>query len=187
MKIYRALFLNFDVDIANIISEEKNMLSKNIQKLINEQINKELFSAYVYLEIASYFGEQGLNGLKKWFDAQAKEEVEHAEKFYNYLIDEGAHVVLETIEAPKNTFKNVLEPVKLQLEHERYVTASIYTIYEAALKENDHRTALFLQWFIEEQQEEEMQSEDMLQKFEMIGESKKGLYMLDRDFGNSRE
>lgn len=163
------------------------MLSKNIQKLINEQINKELFSAYIYLEIASYFGEKGLLGFKKWFDHQAEEEVEHAQKFYNYLIDEGAHVELETIQAPKNVFKNHKEPLELQLEHEKYVTASIYTIYEAALAEKDHRTALFLQWYIEEQQEEEQQSEEMLQKFEMVGESKEGLYLLDKEFGKARE
>jgi len=163
------------------------MLSKNIERLINEQINKEIFSAYLYLEMANHYGEQGLQGFKKWFDKQAKEELEHAEKFNNYLVDEGAHVVLKPIAAPEKVYANNKEPLDYQLAHEQFVTASINTIYEAALKENDHRTVLFLNWFITEQQEEEETAADLIHKYELLGGDKKGLYMLDLELGKARE
>jgi ferritin len=157
------------------------MLSQNIQKLLNDQINKELYSSYLYQGIANYYGERGLHGFKSWFNKQAKEELEHAEKINNYLIDEGAHVVLNAVAYDERNFKDNKEPLDLQLEHEKFVTASINNIYEASIKENDHRTALFLNWFISEQAEEEQQSTELIEKYALLGKTGEGLYLLDKE------
>lgn len=157
------------------------MLNKNVAKLLNEQINKELFSAYLYLDMANYYADQGLNGFEHWFFIQTQEERDHALLFRQYLLNNGEPVILETIEASKDTYLNFKEPLIASLKHEQYVTASIHTIYDEALQVKDFRTMQFLDWFIKEQGEEEKNSEDNIKKYDLFAGDSKGLYMLDNE------
>ncbi len=158
-------------------------MKKKISNLINEQITKEFYSAYLYLAIASYFDEAGLCGFASWYEKQAEEEQEHAMKLYGYLHENGEKVVLGAIDAPKVSFKNYVDAVKAALAHEEYITGAINTIYAAAAKENDYRTTQFLTWFIDEQAEEEKNANAMLGKLQMYGGDKAALYMLDKEVG----
>ncbi len=157
------------------------MLDKTIVKLLNEQINKEFFSAYLYLDFANYYADNNLNGYENWFLVQAKEEESHAMLFRQYLLNNAESVVSGAIAAPDVTYSDLRDPLVKSLEHERYVTASINNIYEAAMKVKDFRTIEFLNWFIKEQGEEEMNAEDNINKYDLFGKDPKGLYMLDAE------
>ena len=157
------------------------MLNKEITKLINEQINKELFSAYLYLDMANYYADQSLDGFENWFFIQTQEERDHALLFRKYLLNNGESVVLSEIAAPNGEYSNYKEPLVQALEHEQYVTASINEIYAAAYKINDFRTMQFLDWFIKEQGEEEKNADDNIKKFDLFAGDPKGLYMLDNE------
>lgn len=154
-------------------------MNEKVRDLINNQINKEMYSAYLYLNISNYYAEKGLNGFSSWFKLQANEELEHAMKFIEYLHGENETVTLDPIEAPKHTFKDFKEPLILQLEHEKYVTALINNIYKATLEVSDYRTTNFLTWFITEQTEEEKGAQDLLTKFELFAVDSKAVYQLD--------
>ena len=156
------------------------MLNEQIKDLINNQINKEMYSAYLYLNISNYYAEKGLNGFSSWFKAQANEELEHAMKFIDYLHGENESVCLEPIEAPKHEFKDFKEPLVLQLNHEKYVTSLINNIYRVTLEVHDYRTTNFLNWFINEQTEEERNSQDLLTQFELFAVDSKSVYQLDQ-------
>ena len=155
------------------------MLNQEIAKLLNEQINKELFSAYLYLDIANYYADQTLNGFENWFFIQTQEERDHALLFRQYLLDNGASVTLTQIEGLNEKYNDFREPLVKAFEHEQYVTASINKIYEAAYKISDFRTMQFLDWFIKEQGEEEKNADDNIKKFDLFAGDPKGLYMLD--------
>ena len=156
------------------------MLNKEIYNLINSQINKELFSAYLYLEIANYFNEKGLPGFAAWYTKQSEEEVEHAMKFNAYVYQQGERVVLEAINKPVVEFKNYTEALEAALEHEKKVTSWINDIYALAVKQGDFRTQKFLDWFISEQTEEEENADEMLAKYDLA--SKEGsLYLLNKE------
>lgn len=157
------------------------MLSEKIVKLINEQINKEFFSAYFYLEIASYYISKNLNGFGNWFSVQAQEERDHAMLFVKYLQNNGEEVVFEDIKAAKKSFSDFSEPLRDTLEHEILVTNSINNIYAAALEHRDFRTTQFLDWFIKEQGEEEQNADDLIKKYDLFGKDGKGLYLLDTE------
>ncbi|MBO4741013.1 MAG: ferritin [Bacteroidales bacterium] len=157
------------------------MLDKKVSKLLNEQINKELFSAYLYLDMSSYFEGRGLNGFANWYMIQAQEERDHAMLFYQYLHNNGEKVILEAIGKPDKTFKKDMDVLKAGLEHEEYVTSLINNIYDAAYKVKDFRTMQFLDWFIKEQGEEETNANDMITKMELFGSDPKGLYMLNQE------
>jgi ferritin len=157
------------------------MLDKKVSKLLNEQINKELFSAYLYLDMSSYFEGRGLNGFANWYMIQAQEERDHAMLFYQYLHNNGEKVTLEAIGKPDKKFKKDMDVLKAGLEHEEYVTSLINNIYEAAYKVKDFRTMQFLDWFIKEQGEEETNANDMITKMELFGSDPKGLYMLNQE------
>ena len=157
------------------------MLDKKVSKLVNEQINKELFSAYLYLDMSSYFEDRGLNGFANWYMIQAQEERDHAMLFYQYLHNNGEKVTLEAIGKPDKKFKKDMDVLKAGLEHEEYVTSLINNIYEAAYKVKDFRTMQFLDWFIKEQGEEETNANDMITKMELFGSDPKGLYMLNQE------
>ena len=154
---------------------------KEIAKLLNDQINKELFSAYLYLDMANYYADEGLEGFENWFFIQTQEERDHALLFRQYLLDNGEKVVLTEIAAPNETYNNFKDPLVLALEHEKYVTASINKIYEEAFKVNDFRTMQFLDWFIKEQGEEEKSADDNIKKYDLFAGDSKGLYMLDNE------
>ncbi|MBS4784920.1 MAG: ferritin [Clostridiales bacterium] len=159
------------------------MMNANVAKLMNEQINKELYSAYLYLEFANHFDEAGLDGFANWYKIQAREEQDHAMLFYQYLQNNNQKVTLEAIGQPTAAPECHLEVLKAALKHEEYVTSLINTIYEAAIEAKDYRSMNFLNWFIDEQGEEEMNATALIDKMEMFGgpDSKGGLYMLNQE------
>ena len=159
------------------------MLNKKVQDAINEQIKNELYSAYLYLSIAAYSEASNLPGLAHWMRLQSQEEVEHAMKFFDFINDRGGRVVLQAIDQPPTEFESPLAIFEQTLEHERKVTAMINQLYELALRENDYPSQVLLQWFIEEQVEEEKNAEQILQTLKMIGDKPQGLVMVDRELG----
>ena len=151
------------------------MLQEKVKQLLNEQINKEFYSAYLYLDIANYYTDQGLHGFANWYTVQAQEERDHALLFMKYLQnnDEKAK--------PDKVFADLKAPLSVGLEHERYVTSLIHTIYDAAYSVKDFRTMQFLDWFVKEQGEEETNADDLVKKMELFGSDAKSLYMLDQE------
>ena len=156
-------------------------MDKKVYELLNDQINKELHSAYLYLSFADYYEEEGLSGYANYFEIQAQEERDHAMIFRNYLHENGEAVKLLAIDMPDKTFANFLEPLEAAMEHEKYVTSLINDIYSAAFAVNDYRTMKFLDWFIEEQGEEEDTAETMLTRMKLFGNDAKALYDLDQE------
>ena len=161
-------------------------MDKKVITLLDEQVNKELHSAYIYLGIAKYFSDQKLSGFASWYKAQAQEEVEHGMKIYDYLLDNDCDVSLPDVEGVSTSYKSPLEAVKAADEHEHYITGEICKIYDAAVKAKDYRTQLFLNWFITEQEEEEKNSGEMVDKVTLLGKDAANLYLLDKELG-SRE
>ena len=163
------------------------MISIQITQAINEQINKELFSAYLYKSMAVYAAAESLNGTAKWMTIQESEERNHAQKFMDYLLDQGEHVVLGAIAQPETKFAGLKDIFEKSLAHEKVITASIKSLADLAAKESDYATGILLQWFITEQIEEEKNASEVLAKLKMIGSSTGGLYMLDRELGKRSE
>ncbi|MCH5350699.1 MAG: ferritin [Clostridiales bacterium] len=157
------------------------MLNEKIAKLVNEQVNKELYSAYLYLDFAGYYEDAGLDGFAHWYQIQAKEELDHGMMMRRYLIDNGLSVKLDAIAKPDKKFSDVVAPLKAGLEHEKYVTSLINNIYSEAFALKDFKTMQFLDWFIKEQGEEEKNAEELLKKMEVFGGDSKGLYALNKD------
>ena len=160
------------------------MISKNIQDAFNKQINRELFSAYLYQAMAANLAERGLDGFANWFSIQAKEEVEHAMGFYNFLLDRGGKVELDAIEKPVLGSTNVSDLFADALEHERFVTACINSLYKLTKDENDNPSGLFLHWYIREQVEEERNIEKILSLLALGGEDRSALLELDKVLAN---
>ena len=154
-------------------------IGKPMQDAMNEQINKEFFSSYLYLSMAAFFEDKNLMGFAHWMRLQADEEREHAMKFYNFILDAGGHVYLKAIEAPATEWKSNLEVVEQVAEHEAKVTASIHDLYALALKEKDYAAQVMLQWFITEQVEEEKNAAELLAKLRLIEERGTAVLMLD--------
>ena len=157
------------------------MLDKKVAELLTDQVNKELYSAYLYLDFALYYDEIGLDGFANWYKIQAQEERDHAMLFYQYLQNNNEKVTLEAIAKPDETFETLSDPLTAALAHEQYVTSLINTIYEAAQEAKDHRAVQFLDWFIKEQGEEEMNSSNLITKMGMFGGDAKALYMLNSE------
>ncbi len=149
-------------------------------KAINEQINKEIYSAYLYVGMAAHAASAGLNGIGGWFQVQAKEELGHAAKFMHYLAEQGSPLVLKAIAAPDQKFNSIASLFVKTLEHEKAVTASIHALVALAKKEMDYATEIFLQWFVTEQVEEESSVADILQKLEIGGKAGNSILMLDK-------
>lgn len=156
-------------------------MNEKVLKLLNEQINKEFYSAYLYLDFANYFAKEGLDGFENWYRVQAKEEQDHAMMFYQYLQDNGEDIVFESIKKPDLEKDNHIMVLKKTLQHEKYITASINTIYAAAYEIKDFRTMQMLDWFIKEQGEEEKNASDLITKMELFGGDSKALYMLNNE------
>ena len=163
------------------------MISKTMQDAINEQINKELFSAYLYLSMAAYFEDKDLPGFANWMTLQASEEQEHAMKFYEFLHDRGGRVLLKAIDAPKTEWNTSLEAFQETLAHEQMITASINALYELALKEKDYPAQIMLQWFIDEQVEEEKNASHIISQIELIDAKGTAILMLDKELGKREE
>lgn len=159
------------------------MLNEQIVSLLNDQINKELYSAYLYYDMANYYSDEGLDGFANWFDVQAKEEMSHAQLFADYLKFNGDKVILQAIAKPDVEFNNFKDPLVNSLSHEQFVTASIHNIYANASDIKDFRTMQFLDWFIKEQGEEEKNADELIKKYDLFGSDSKGLYMLDNELG----
>lgn len=153
------------------------MLNPTVSKLLNEQINKEMYSAYLYLDMANYYINKGMNGFANWFNIQAKEEMDHAFLFIKYLQNNGFEVSLSAIAKPDKVFNALREPLVESLKHEEFVTASIHNIFAEAQKIHDYRTMEFLNWFVKEQGEEEKNATDLIVAFDLHGTP--GLFALD--------
>jgi len=155
------------------------MISKKMIESLNQQINREIYSAYLYLSMAAYASSVGLNGFANWFNVQVKEELTHAEKFYNYVNQQGGRVKLKTIEQPPGDFSSAVDLFQKTLAHEKKVTKMIGDLVNLAKKEKDHATETFLQWFVTEQVEEEANAIENLQKLNLVGKDGNGLLMID--------
>ena len=160
------------------------MISVKMQKALNKHLNEELFSSYLYLSMAAYFETKNLKGFANWMRLQSHEEYSHAMKFYGYITQVGGNVTLMQINAPKTSWKNHVDVFKETLEHEKFITELINKLVDLAILEKDHATNNFLQWFVNEQVEEVATAEDIVNKLEMIGDNKNGLFMLDRELGS---
>jgi ferritin len=158
----------------------KTMISDKMQRALNDQLNLELYSSYVYAAMAAHFEFKNLHGFANWFEVQVKEELGHAGKFYKYINDQGAQVTLGAIAQPPAEFKTPSAAFEESLAHERKVTQSINQLMGLAVSESDYATVAFLQWFVTEQVEEESNVDDVLQKLKMAGEDPRGLFMIDR-------
>ena len=159
------------------------MSTKKMQDALNKQLTDELYSSYLYLSIAAHFEEQSLKGFANWFRIQSQEEYGHAMKFYNFIIRTDGRVILTQIDAPKTSWKNVMDAFKDTLTHEKKITGLIPKLVDLSIQSKDYATNNFLQWFVNEQVEEEATVEEIIRKLEMIGDNKGGLYMLDRELG----
>ncbi|WP_326909203.1 ferritin [Sedimentibacter sp. MB31-C6] len=157
------------------------MLNEKIVSLLNDQINKELFSAYLYLDMSNYYYDEGLDGFGNWFKVQAQEERDHAMLIMQYMQNNGKKISLGEIKAPNTTYSNHKIPLDESLKHEQYITESIHNIYDSAYNTKDYRTMQFLDWFVMEQGEEEKNSEELIRKYELFGTDSKGLYMLNSE------
>lgn len=159
------------------------MLNEKIANLINEQINKEFYSAYLYLDFANFYANEGLDGFAHWYEVQAQEERDHAMMMRRYLIDNGIKVTFDTIQQPNIKLTELIDPLNAGFEHEQFVTSLINNIYSEAFSQKDFKTMQFLDWFIKEQGEEEKTAEDNIKKMKMFGYEAKGLYLLDQELG----
>lgn len=158
-------------------------LDKNLANLLNEQINHELYSAYLYSTFCDFFESRGLKGFSNWYKIQTKEELDHASIFRQYLLDNDEVPHMLAIEEPNKTFDKVIEPLEAGYEHECYITGTINKLYAEAHKLHDFRTMQFLDWFIKEQQEEEVNATDLITDYKNFGASGEGLYALDAKYG----
>jgi ferritin len=157
------------------------MLGKAVQDAMNDQIKNELYSAYQYLAMAAYCESANLPGFAHWMRTQAREETEHAMKFYDFILDRSGRVVLQTIDQPVADFSSPLEVFEQALEHEQMVTAMINDLYGLAVTENDYASQTFLQWFVTEQVEEEKNAGDVVETLKMVGDKSEALFLLDRE------
>lgn len=161
-------------------------MDQKVYELINKQINEELYSAYLYMSFANYFDQEGLDGYANWYMIQAAEERDHALIFRRYLLDNGRSVKLQAVAEPTCEFSSFLEPLEAGLEHEKHVTALINNIYAAAIEVHDYRTCKFLDWFIDEQGEEEVNAEEMVAKMKLFGEERRALYDLNQEYASRK-
>jgi ferritin len=159
------------------------MLKENILKGLNSQLNAELYSAYLYLSMEAYFESIDLSGCANWMRAQAQEELTHAMKFYGYIVQRGERVILSAIDGPQVEWDSPVAVFEHVYEHEQKVTGLINDLVDLSVSESDHATNNFLQWFVAEQVEEEESASGVLQRMKLAGDSKSGLFMLDRELG----
>ena len=157
------------------------MLSKKLEKALNDHVQAEMASAYLYLSMSSWFRERNLNGFASWMNFQVQEELAHAVKFYDYIHDRGGKIELKALPAPQNSWKSPLEVFQHTYEHEQKVTGLINDLCELAASEKDNATRVLLNWFITEQVEEEATAQDVVEKLKMVEDHPGGIYMLDKE------
>lgn len=160
------------------------MFSDKMQSALNAQINKELSAFYTYLSMSAFFEHDGLLGFAAWMRHHAEEEMVHAMKIYDFVLERGGRVALQTVKQPENEWKSILATFQDALAHEQKVTASINALVDLAREERDHATDSFLRWFVDEQVEEEAIVGEVLMKLKRIGDFQPGLYLLDRELAS---
>jgi len=159
------------------------MISKNMENALNEQINAEMYSAYLYLSMESYFRSLDLGGFASWMRVQEQEEMMHAMKLYDFVDARGGRIILKSIAAPQTEWKSPLAVFEATYKHEQKVTGLINALVNLAIKEKDHAANTFLQWFVNEQVEEESSADKIIQQMKMMGNAPGGMFMLDRELG----
>lgn len=162
-------------------------ISETINEILNEQINKEFFSGYLYLSMSAHLKELGLNGFASWTRIQAKEEVEHGLKIFDYLINCDSFVTLKQIRMPEFEFNGIISIFNRILEHEQCITNAVMTIAQKAEEESDRTTLNFVDWFIAEQIEEEEAVKNIIKRLELFGDDKVALYLMDKELGERAE
>lgn len=162
------------------------MISSKMAKAINDQINRELYSAYLYLAMSAYFEEMSLKGFAGWFRVQYQEEVAHAVKFFDYLCEQGARVELQAIDKPPVSFKSPLAVFEQSYKHEQFVTKNIWALVDLAIKEGDHATNSFLKWYVDEQVEEEANASEIVARIKLAGASQGALLYIDKELGKRK-
>ena len=162
------------------------MMSKTMQDALNEQMKQEFYSSYLYLSMSAYCDGVNLPGLARWMRAQAQEEVMHAMKIFDHLLDRGGRVELQQVDRPPAQFSSPREVFEQAHQHEQQVTGSINRVYGLAMDERDFASRVFLDWFVQEQVEEEKTSGLLAEQLRMVGEDRPGLLMLDRELGQRR-
>lgn len=163
------------------------MISDAINNIINEQINKEFYSGYLYLSMSAYLRELGLFGFASWTKHQAKEEVEHGLKLFDYLIERNSFVTLKQIKTPEFEFNGIVSIFNHIYEHEKCITSSVMKIAKAAEEECDRTTLAFIDWFITEQIHEEQTVKDIIKRLELFGDDKTSLFLMDKELGERTE
>ena len=160
------------------------MLNKRVENALNSQLNKELFSAYLYMSMAAYFESTNLAGMANWMSVQAQEEMTHAMKFYSFINERNGRVLLWQVNEPPQSWNSPLEAFEAALGHEEYITRSIYDLVDIAQEERDHGTRVFLNWFITEQAEEEANVTKVVEQLKLIKDHPGGLFMMDKELGS---
>lgn len=159
------------------------MLSKKIEAAFNEQLNAEMYSAYLYLSMGAYFEADGMAGFANWMRVQAQEEMVHAIKFFDHINERGGRVTLKAIAGPETDWDSAAAVFEHVYKHEQKVTGLIHNLVNLAIEEKDHASRSFLQWFVDEQVEEEDSASTVLDRLKLIGDSGNGLFMMDRELG----
>jgi len=159
------------------------MINKKIEKAFNEQINNEIFSAYLYYSMSAYFHSIGLDGMAQWMQVQALEELTHAQKFFDHIVERDGRVELRAIEKPQVEWKSPLEAFEAAYKHEQFITGKINELMKLSREENDYASQGMLQWFVDEQVEEEASTSKIAQQLRMINDNPNALLMLDRELG----
>lgn len=159
------------------------MISKKMEDALNAQVNAELYSAYLYLSMESYFKSKNLNGFANWMRVQTQEEMMHVMKIYDFIDERGGRIVLKGIEGPPTDWDSPLAVFEAAYEHEQKVTGLINNLVDLAIKEKDHATSSFLQWFVNEQVEEEASADQVIQQLKMMENAPGGLFLFDRELG----
>jgi ferritin len=159
------------------------IMNAKIEKAFNKQINEELYSAYLYLAMSAHFEAENLKGMANWMRVQAQEEMTHAMKFYQFIFDRDGKVTLTEIKAPKGSWKSPQEAFEGALSHEKKISSLIHGLVDLSLKESDHAANTFLQWFVNEQVEEEASAKEIVDKLKFAGDNKVTLFMMDSELG----
>ncbi len=159
------------------------MISNKVCKALNDQVNAEMFSSYLYLSMSAWFSERSLSGFASWMRVQAQEELSHAMKIYDYILERGGKVELNAIEQPESKWKSVVDVVGEVAKHEAKVTGLVNDLVDVALSKKDHAANIFLQWFVAEQVEEEASVGEVLERVKMIDGDSAGMFAMDMELG----
>jgi ferritin len=157
------------------------MINNKMQDVLNEQINAELYSGYLYLSMSAYYQSINLSGFANWMYVQMLEEQAHAQILYNHIVDRGGRVILKAIEAPQIEWENALAPFEAALKHEQKITSLIHNLVTIAADEKDYASNAMLQWFVTEQVEEEKNVSDIIDKMNLVNSAPGGIFMIDRE------